>query len=221
MAKEKKHEHERRALGADDRPDSGGVSLPDLVQMECLGRNSSILELFHEYPIGRIYIDQGQIVHAVCGEIIGERAFQKLLAVTDGTFELLEFEVPPERTINRIWELLLGEALRQRVQLVGRAQSGKKLSAAASDGASSAGQAVELLVCSGAGEIFYSWQCSAAADRLVLLQKIARCAEKLVPELQLGRLDRVEIQTAAGRTVLQPRADRLIFARLATGAKQP
>jgi predicted regulator of Ras-like GTPase activity (Roadblock/LC7/MglB family) len=47
------------------------------------------------------------------------------------------------------------------------------------------------------------------------MQKVARRAEQLTPQLQLGRLDRLEIQMAGGRAILQPRADRMIFVRLA------
>ncbi len=192
------------------------VGLPDLVQMECVGKNSSILELFHEHPLGRIYIDQGQITHAVCGEIFGERAFQKLFTITGGTFELLDFEVPPERTINRTWEVLLAEALRQREQLAQRAQAGEKiLTADETAAATPVGQTAEMFICSAAGEVLYNWQCADAAARVTLLQAVALRAEKLIPELQLGKLDRVEIQLADGRAVLQPRADRLVFMRVA------
>ena len=197
------------------------VGLPDLVQMECVGRNSSILELYHEQPLGRIYIDQGQITHAVCGEIFGERAFQKLFTLTGGTFELLDFEVPPERTINRTWEFLLGEALRQREQIAQRAFSGESISTEGETPVvASAGQPMEILICSGAGEVFYSWQCASAADRVTLLQKIAERAEKLIPELQLGKLDRVEVQLPAGRAVLQARTDRLVFVRMAAAGEK-
>jgi len=47
------------------------------------------------------------------------------------------------------------------------------------------------------------------------MQNIARIAEGLVPELKLGKLDRLEIQSAGTRDILQTRADRLIFTRLA------
>jgi CheY-like chemotaxis protein len=196
------------------------VGLADLVQMECLGRNSSILELFHEQPLGRIYIEDGQIIHAVCGEMSGERAFQKMLLLTGGTFELREFELPPDRTINRTWEFLLGVALQSRERLDQRAQAGKNFS----DGAETistepAGRAAEMLICSGTGEVLYNWQCAAAAARVTLLQTVAQRAEKLVPDLQLGKLDRVEIQLADGRVILQPRTDRLIFARIVSPAK--
>jgi CheY-like chemotaxis protein len=193
------------------------IGLADLVQMECLGRESSVLELFHEQPLGRIYIEDGLIIHAVCGEISGERAFHKLLALTGGTFELRGFEPPSERTINRTWEFLLGEALRQR-ELSG--QSGENLSAGAKDVSSEpSGHASEILICSAAGEVLYNWQCADAAARVALMQTVAQRAEKLVPDLQLGKLDRVEIQLAGGRAILQPRADRMVFVRVARPVK--
>ena len=52
-----------------------------------------------------------------------------------------------------------------------------------------------------------------------MLQAVLVRAEKLIPEIQLGKLDRLEIQLTAGRAVLQPRADRLIFVRL--GSEKP
>ena len=192
------------------------VSLADLVQMECLACNSSILELFREHSLGRIYIEAGQIIHAVCGETAGERAFQKLLGVVGGTFELHDFEPPPERTLNRPWDYLLGEAARQRELSDFRARSsGAAPAAGESVSSEPAAQATEMLICSGTGEVLYNWQCAAAADRVTLLQNIAQRAEQLIPELQLGKLDRLEIQLADSRAVLQPRADRLIFVRVA------
>jgi CheY-like chemotaxis protein len=192
------------------------VGLADLVQMECLGRESSVLELFHEQPLGRIYIEEGLIIHAVCGEMSGERAFHKLLALTGGTFELRDFELPAERTINRTWEFLLGEAQRQRELSGQRVRAGENFSNG-ENGVSSepSGQASEILICSAAGEVLLNWQCAAPAARVTLMQNVAQQAGKLIPDLQLGKLDRVEIQLAGGRAILQPRADRLVFARIA------
>jgi CheY-like chemotaxis protein len=195
------------------------VGLADIVQMECLGRESSVIELFHEQPLGRIYIEDGLIIHAVCGEISGERAFQKLLALTGGTFELRDFELPPERTINRTWEFLLGEAQRLRELSGQRSKAGENLATGAKGVSSEpSGQAAEMLICSAAGEVLYNWQSPAPAARVALLRNVARQAEKLIPDLQLGKLDRVEIQMAGGRAILQPRADRMVFVRITNPA---
>ena len=195
---------------------SSSVSLADLVQMECLARNSSILELFREHSLGRIYIEAGQIIHAVCGETAGERAFQKLLGVAGGTFELHDFEPPPERTLNRPWDYLLGEAARQRELSDFRTRSSGAAPAGGEAVSSEpTAQATEMLICSATGEVLYNWQCAAATARVTLMKNMAQRAEQLIPELQLGKLDRLEIQLADSRVVLQPRADRLISVRVA------
>jgi len=192
------------------------VGLMDLVQMECQARNSSILELYREQSLGRIYIEDGQIIHAVCGAISGEGAFYKLLSLARGAFELHEFELPPERTVNRTWEFLLAEAKRQRELLEFRTRTGEASSAGTEASSSEpACPASEMLICSGVGEALYNWKCPDPAARVALMQKVARRAEQLIPQLQLGRLDRLEIQMAGGRAILQPRADRMIFVRLA------
>jgi len=90
------------------------VGLQDVIQMECLGRNSSILEISDQQLRGRIYIENGSIIHAAVGPEAGERALQQLLALAGGAFELLPFEPPPQRTIEGQWESLLMEAARVR-----------------------------------------------------------------------------------------------------------
>ena len=90
------------------------VGLQDVIQMECLGRNSSILEIQNEQMRGRIYIENGSIIHGAVGNETGERALQQLLALAGGSFELLPFEPPPQRTIEGQWESLLMEAARVR-----------------------------------------------------------------------------------------------------------
>lgn len=195
-----------------------GVGLADLIQMECLAGNSSLLEIFREHSLGRIYIEQGQIIHAVCGELAGEVAFQKLLGLAGGTFELRDFELPPERTLNRTWAHLLAEAARQRELSGLRARAGGGLAGTGAVSTEPAGKASELLICAGTGEMLYQWQCSAVAGRLGLLKTVARHAEALIAELQLGKFDRLEIQLADSRAILQPRADRLIFARVGASA---
>ena len=44
----------------------------------------------------------------------GEEAFNHLLSLSGGEFDLLTFTEPPEQTISGSWEFLLMEAARQR-----------------------------------------------------------------------------------------------------------
>ena len=93
------------------------VGLQDVIQMECLGRTSSVLEIHHPHLSGRIYIEEGRIVHAESGDLSGENAFYQLLALPSGEFQLHPFEPPPQRTIEAQWEFLLMEAARARDEM--------------------------------------------------------------------------------------------------------
>jgi CheY-like chemotaxis protein len=88
------------------------VGLPEVIQMECNGRHSSILEIRNQQLLGQIYIEAGVITHAVAGTQVGEKAFNKLLSLRGGQFYLKPFKAPPQRTVQAGWEVLLLEAAR-------------------------------------------------------------------------------------------------------------
>lgn len=89
------------------------VGLQDVLQMECLARSSSVLEISNARASGKIFIETGQIVHAQVADAIGEEAFNQLLSLTGGQFNLKPFSEPPTRTITGQWEFLLMEAARK------------------------------------------------------------------------------------------------------------
>jgi CheY-like chemotaxis protein len=90
------------------------VGLQDVLQMECLARSSSVLEISTSQARGSIFVQDGQIVHAQVGELTGEEAFNQLMALAGGNFNLKAFSEPPARTISGSWEFLLMEAARMR-----------------------------------------------------------------------------------------------------------
>lgn len=90
------------------------VELQDILQLECLRRNSSVLEVFSKSEAGEIFIRSGGVVHAVVGEHRGEAAFFHLLNLQDGEFRLKPYVDPAEKTISRHWENLLMEAAQLR-----------------------------------------------------------------------------------------------------------
>ena len=64
------------------------VGLTDVLQMECLGRKSSVLDVNSPIGSGRIYIQDGSIVHAVIGVTEGEKALFEILGLSGGEFLL-------------------------------------------------------------------------------------------------------------------------------------
>lgn len=88
------------------------VGLTDVIQIECLRRSSTILEVLSPATRGEIYIENGAIVHATAGTLTGEKALFRLLGISNGQFRVQQFRNPPLRTIEGSWEYLLMEAAR-------------------------------------------------------------------------------------------------------------
>jgi CheY-like chemotaxis protein len=88
------------------------VGMQDVIQMECIGHHSSILEIRNRELRGHIYIEAGAITHAAVGTLVGEQAFFRLLSLRGGEFKVKPFKAPPQRTIQDRWEFLLMEAAR-------------------------------------------------------------------------------------------------------------
>ena len=88
------------------------VGLQEVVQMECNGRHSSILEIRSPEMRGQIYIEAGVVTHAIAGDATGEKAFFNLLAMRGGDFQVKPFKAPTQRTIHQAWEFLVMESAR-------------------------------------------------------------------------------------------------------------
>jgi CheY-like chemotaxis protein len=200
------------------------VGLQDVVQMECLGRNSSILEIQDRQMHGRIYIEDGKIIHAVTGDATGEAAFQKLLSLEGGAFQLHPFEAPPARTIEGQWEFLLMEAARVRDENAAQTPKSEPVAEAAPSPileippapVNFSMRVAETLICSGQGTLVYEWQCADVKSRIALLLEIAKQAASVGRLLPMGKFERLEIQLPASRAVAQVKSDRMVFVRVVT-----
>jgi CheY-like chemotaxis protein len=201
------------------------VGLQEVLQLECLGRKSSVLEVFTGKARGRVFICGGAIVHAESGALQGEVALYGLLALRGGEFNLLPFTEPSHRTVEGQWESLLMEAARLH-------DEGRKLleSEEAGPGAAEPAEAAapettglpagelrieEIVLCSGSGEVLYEWESKSLELRLRLLEQIEQQATQLDSLAPLGRFDRLEIITPEGRIVCQVQPDRRLFVRRA------
>ena len=82
--------------------------------MECNGRRSAVLEVRHHEILGAIYIENGAMIHASVGTLVGVEALNQLLSLNGGEFRMKPFEPPAQRTLAQPWECLLMEAARCR-----------------------------------------------------------------------------------------------------------
>lgn len=90
------------------------VGLQDVLQMECLARSSSVLKINAGSVHGSVFVKDGQIIHAQCGSRTGEDAFNYLLGLAGGEFDVQPFTAPATQSISGSWEFLLMEAARKR-----------------------------------------------------------------------------------------------------------
>jgi CheY-like chemotaxis protein len=199
------------------------VGLQEVLQLECLGRKSSVLEISTDKIRGRIFISDGGIVHAESGTLQGEVALYGLLALRDGEFNLLPFTEPPRRTVEGQWESLLMEAARLHDEGQnflgaeeadpGARESGETRAPGATGLPAGEVRIEEIVLCSGSGEVLYDWESKSLELRLRLLEQIEQQATQLSSLAPLGRFDRLEILTSGGRIVCQIQPDRRLFVR--------
>ncbi len=90
-----------------------GLQLTDIIQMNCLSRLTTALIVTRDGEKGVIYFNEGEVVHAECGEQKGTEAFYKILSWQEGEFVSNIGFVPPIQTIYQSWEHLLVEAMRR------------------------------------------------------------------------------------------------------------
>jgi hypothetical protein len=189
------------------------VGLQDLIQMECLTQRSSILEITSEKLSGRIYMERGEILHAIAGKYSGEKAFIKLFSLRGGAFNLKPFEQPPERTIHCQWIHLLLEAARQRdedtVRLTRDSLAFTRSTTNTEDILNMAAmladhpQVTEILVCSNEGKALYNSKCRDQSGRAQVCFNLLRVATSVSALLPLGEFDQIEILRPDSKTLVR------------------
>ena len=224
------------------------VGLGDVLQMECLARNSSVLEISTGGAKGRIYIEVGQIIHAHVGELVGEPAFNRLMALSGGEFSLQPFVEPEERTVGGSWESLLMEAAQQRDEkapepvVTAPADGGldNEMLAALQAAEAETGQTEffrregaapaltegtrlkptveEFIVCSNQGDVLHEWQCPNSNGRIDFLEMVSQKAKQLAHGLPLGSFERMDCTERKSRVLVQAEADRGLFLRMGYAA---
>ncbi|MGC8744602.1 MAG: response regulator [Verrucomicrobiia bacterium] len=85
-------------------------SLVDLIQIECLCRNSITLKVISGEIEGKVYINQGEIIDAEIGNLTGEIAFKKIISLKKGSFHYLPPDPVRERKIFSSYNGLLLDA---------------------------------------------------------------------------------------------------------------
>lgn len=211
------------------------VSLQDVIQMECLSRNSSILEINARGRHGMIFIEDGQIVHAEDTPLTGVNAFNDLLSLAGGNFQVKPFTAPPRRSISGSWEFLLMEAAQKRDEAQGDLEAGPAEEAAASLAAGSVHEGMEeapsgesmrpkieeVMICSLQGEVLLEWQSPDERGRLALFEFITQRGKLMNVNLPLGQLERLEASDDRERALCRILEDHAMFTRTSYSTAEP
>jgi CheY-like chemotaxis protein len=192
------------------------VGLIELLQMECLGRKSSVMEIRGPDTNGRIYISEGAIIHAECEQEFGRPALAVLLRLKGGEFHLAPFVQPDRKTIDEGWEGLLMDVAQASDEQAGEEAAQKQAAAAVAEIERSTDRRLEeIVVVSTTNDILYQWKAKDAERRVrlinLLLLKSADMS-KIIPAL--GRGDRFEINEPTSRVICLLRLECRVFIRL-------
>jgi CheY-like chemotaxis protein len=102
-------------LGQENQGGFRGVqskSLVDILQLEGLSRNSSVLKVANGVQEGKIWFTNGEVIDAATQDLTGEAAFQRILSWKTGSFEVLPADPDHQRTISTSFQGLLLETAR-------------------------------------------------------------------------------------------------------------
>jgi CheY-like chemotaxis protein len=187
------------------------ISLEDILQMECLSRHTSLLEVVAGGERGRIYIRSGKLVHAEFGASLGEAALNALLALRGGEFNHAAYTDPPAHTLEGSWEFLLMEGARHRDELM--ATAAEAVTNSEPSASTPASLASEVVVGSIQGEVLYEYGAAGAADRIAVLKLLHNVGRRLEEALPFGVLERVELPTDGERLVFRLHEQGGVFVR--------
>ena len=104
-------------------------SLVDIIQLECLSQNSCVLKISNGLIDGKIWIRSGEVIDAEAAGLVGEPAFQRILAWKTGSFEILPADETRDRTITTSYQGLLlntAQALDEATAVAPTAESGSE-----------------------------------------------------------------------------------------------
>jgi len=89
------------------------LPLPDIIQLVSVSGKTGKFTLTRDSDRGFIYLKNGQMVHAVTGDLIGEEAIYSLAIWKQGEFQFNPSEEPDRQTITKSNTNLLMEAARR------------------------------------------------------------------------------------------------------------
>lgn len=87
--------------------------LHEIIQLCCLGQRTGSMSVSKGAKSGAIYFYDGQIVHAVCDDLEGEPAVERIVSWRAGQFTIVDGIIAEKKTIQTDWNFLMLESMRK------------------------------------------------------------------------------------------------------------
>lgn len=88
------------------------LALVDIIQINCIGRNTARLTVHYPTGDGVFYFQDGEVVDARFGDLSGLDAVYQALRYNEGSFRIDTGISPPMRSIHESWPNILMEGMR-------------------------------------------------------------------------------------------------------------
>jgi len=89
------------------------ANLPEVIQMQCISMASCVCLIKGPMETGRIYILNGEIIHAEYAGFPPDEACYEVLSLKGGKLQIEDYKSPAQRTLQTSWQHLLLEAARR------------------------------------------------------------------------------------------------------------
>lgn len=87
--------------------------LHELVQICCLGLRTGKMSVTKGVESGALYFHEGRLLHAECGELIGDAAASRIIGWKSGQFAFADGILADRETIESSWDFLLLETMQK------------------------------------------------------------------------------------------------------------
>lgn len=178
---------------------TGNLRVPNLVgviQLVCMERAAARLRIQAGARAGGIYFANGEAVHAEFEGLEGDPAFERILSMEGGAFELTYGAVPPRQTITQPAEAMLLDLFRRKDEAKRALNNGLGTLTRA---LVAPGLARGLILVERDGTILTEQQVADPEGCARTITEIVREVEGISTPLRLGPIDRIWVHAPDGR----------------------
>lgn len=220
----------RDLLAREDRALEGNLqimSLASIIQINCEERNQAHLTLNHLGKLGAIFFNNGEIVHAETGDLVGDEAIYSLLGWEEGIFKVKMGVEPGLITIDKNWSGLLLEGMRrldessvdwspdwEDISTPVEEDKGNNISEKIVKAIITNRDVASAVICTNTGTLIAQENSTDLESDIALGDLLIENAEKIGAYLDGGSLERIVLTGSENRFYFQQQEDHILLLSL-------